>query len=221
MIHQSTLPDLHMFEAVMYQLPKSVSFHQATKGKPRQALEQIERMLANLADDVRIVHSLNLSVGGPEDWMDAAVAAVCMDEARNLFGQEDNPDEQLKTWRLGPEWAAKAIAFALSDDRWPRQKAGPINLHMSYCFNWRGFSRDLPEPLASWENGLSSLMLNFHRRSLSVAPSFVFPVPYESAAFEAFFVRLGGAAPFEIKAKHVRRMLVNPKNGAIRYRNLA
>ncbi|MBB3219429.1 hypothetical protein [Pseudoduganella umbonata] len=210
-----------MFEAVFYQLPKSVSFHQAVKGRPREAFGRIREMLASMAVSVQLGHSIALNVDPPSEWTDAAVAAACLDEARRRFGLERNPGESGKSWQLGIECFEDAVEFALSDERWPRQTVGPLSLHVSYHFDWRDFSNEFPEPLASWERGTCTLGLNFHRRALSVGPSLIFPVPYESAAFQPFLDRLTAALPFEIKHKHLRRMLVNPKNGAIRYLHLA
>jgi hypothetical protein len=210
-----------MFEAVSYDLPKSVSFHQAAKGKPRRALAQIREMLATMADDIQISQRNNLWVNPPSEWTDATVANACLDQARAKFGVESNPHERGASWDLAPEQLDAAIAFALSDDQWPKQKVGPLNLIFAYHFNWRDFSKDFPQPLASWQRGTCTLMLNFHRRALAVAPNFVFPVPYEGAEFGAFVERLRAAVPFEMKEKHFRRMLVNPENGAIRHRRLA
>ena len=206
-----------MFEAVSYHLPKSRSFQQATKGKPRHALARIRQMLGALACDPQIRVSVSLSVDSPSEWLDAAVALACIEEARQLFGPEDDPSQQAKkTWDLAPALGEAAMEFALSDERWPRQQSGPIHLFVSYHFNWLSFPAELPEPLASWQHGTCLLLLNFNRRSLQVAPRFVFPVPYESVAFQEFITRLSDAAPFDIKPKYFRRMLVNPKNGAIR-----
>lgn len=210
-----------MFEAVFYQLPKSVSFHQAVRGKPREALGKIQDMLGSMAENVQLGHSISLNVDPPSEWTEASVATACLDEARRRFGMERNPHESGKSWELGTGCFEDAIAFALSDEQWPRQKAGPLSLHVAYHFNWRDFSNEFPEPLASWENGTCSLVLYFHRRALSVGPSLVFPVPYESPAFQPFVDRLASALPFEIKSKYLRRMLVNPKNGATRYLRLA
>lgn len=207
-----------MFEAVFYQLPKSVSFHQAVKGKPRDAVEKIQKMLASMAVDVQLGHSISLSVNGPGQWTDAAVAAACLDEARRRFGMEAQHHDACKSWELDTNRFDEAVEFALSDAQWPRQKLGPLNLHAAFHFNWRDFSNEFPEPLASWQRGTCSIMLNFHRRSLSVAPSLVFPMPYESPAFQPFLDRLAADLPFEIKRKHLRHMLVNPSTGAIRFR---
>ncbi|GGY18108.1 hypothetical protein GJV26_24605 [Massilia dura] len=149
------------------------------------------------------------------------MAAACLDDARRRFGIERNPDESGKSWELGAEWLEEAIEFALSDERWPRQKAGPLSLFAAYHFNWRDLSNEFPEPLASRDRGTCSVMLNLHRRALSVAPFFIFPMAYESPAFQPFVDRLAAALPFEIKSRHLRRMLVNPKNGATRYLRLA
>lgn len=209
-----------MFEAVSYRLPKSVSFHQAVKGKPRPALARIQDMLAAMAANLQLGHHITLDVDPPGEWTDAAVATACLEEARERFGIEGNPREQLKRWHLDPAQLEAAIAFALSDERWPRQQCGPLTLSFAYHFNWRDFSREFPEPLASWQHCTCLLLLNFQRRALSVAPDLVFPLPYESAAFQPFVDRLGASLPFEIKPKHFRRMLVNPKNGATRFLRL-
>lgn len=209
-----------MFEAVFYQLPKSVSFHQATKGKPREALRKIREMLTSMAADVQVNPSITLRVDSPSEWTETAVATACLDEARRRFGMERNPHDSSQDWELGAECLEDAIEFALSDEQWPKQKVGPLTLYIAYHFNWREFSNDFPEPLASWKRGTCDIMLNFHRRALSVAPSLIFPIPYESLEFQPFVDRLEAALPFEINRKHLRRMLVNPKNGATRYLRL-
>ena len=209
-----------MFEAVHYQLPKSVSFHQATKGKPRQAEKAIRAMLAALADDVQLHPAMELRIDPPAEWTDAAVAHACLAEARAQFGADGDPHEAAGTWTLDPDQLDAAIEFALSDERWPKQALGPIALHFSWHFNWRDFPKTFPEPLASWQRGTCSLMLSFHGRGLRVAPSFVFPVAYEDPAFQQFVDRLGALAPFTINPRHFRRMLVNPKTGGIRYLKL-
>lgn len=210
-----------MFEAVFYQLPKSVSFQQAAKGKPREALRKIREMLTSMATDVQLHPSITLRVSPPSEWTETAVATACLDDARRRFGMERNPHDSSQGCQLGTECLEDAIEFALSDKQWPKQKVGPLALHLTYHFNWRDFSNDFPEPLASWKRGTCGISLNFRRRGLSVAPSLIFPMPYESPEFQPFVARLEAMLPFEINRNHLRRMLVNPKNGATRYRRLA
>jgi hypothetical protein len=177
-------------------------------------------MLTSMAADVQLNPSITLRVDSPSEWTETAVATACLDAARRRFGMERNPHDSSQGWELGAECLEDAIEFALSDEQWPKQKVGPLTLYIAYHFNWREFSNDFPEPLASWKRGTCYIMLNFHRRALSVAPSLIFPMPYESVEFQPFVNRLEAALPFEINRKHLRRMLVNPKNGATRYLRL-
>ncbi len=210
-----------MFEAVSYHLPKSRSFHQAAKGKPRAAWEKIEQMLATMGNDVQLSANISLSVDPASAWVDADVASACLDDARRLFGPERDPSQVGKSWDLAPEHLPAAMEFAFSDVRWPRQKIGPISLRFAYHFNWRDFPGALPATILDWNRGTCFVMVTFSRGACSVAPSLVFPVPYEDAAFHAFIERLGPMLPFEIKPQYFRRMLVNPKSGATRHLRLA
>ena len=115
-------------EWVVYQPPKSVSFgHQPRIRDPRCSWPTVQQFMADLTRSMlgdRIV----LTCLDAELQSSGGVAASRVEEARRLFGPED---EQRGSYRTHPNWTLteaqlpSAIDFALDDDKLLKQEAGP------------------------------------------------------------------------------------------------
>jgi hypothetical protein len=200
-------------ERLVYHPPKSAAFgHQARIRDARVAWKATEAFL-NEWTVYQLSPQIRLDCYGQQPSTDSTVSLARIEEARKQFGEESNPSSDprhTKSWPLESERLAEAIAFALDDDKWPRQALGPSNLHFWYSFQWRALPSVPEQP--------SHLGIFLGNQRAFLQPTLVFPAAYDAPNLRAFLVKLEGALPFRLRNQYFKRWLASQrsKHGIVR-----
>jgi hypothetical protein len=158
----------------------------------------------------RLATPIDLQCERPGQWVDAEVAEQRIEAARRLFGPDGNERGSPATWQLETSQLAAAIAFALDDDKWPRQRLGPTMLHVAYRFSWLNLEADARVAAdvarSLWDDGDNLLGVSLGGRKLFLQPTFVFRQPYRSLLLLQFLDGLQNDAPFVLRRQYFRRL---------------
>jgi hypothetical protein len=194
-------------ERLVYHPPKFAAFgHQARIRDARAAWNATEAFL-NKWTVYQLSPQIRLDCYGQQPSTDSAVSLARIEAARRQFGKESNPSSDprhTKSWPLKPERLVEAIAFALDDDKWPRQALGPTSLHFWYTFQWRDLP-SVPEQPSHF-----GIFLGNQRAFLQ--PTLVFPAAYDAPSLRAFLTKLEDALPFRLRNQYFKRWFASQKS---------
>jgi hypothetical protein len=194
-------------ERLIYHPPKSAAFgHQARLRDARAAWKATEAFI----DEWTVYHlspQIRLDCYGQQPSTDPRISLDRIQAARRQFGEESNPSNDprhTKSWPLEPKRLSDAIAFALDDDKWPRQALGPTSLYFWYTFQWR----DLP----SVPEQPSHFGIFLGNQRVFLQPTLVFPAAYDAPSLRAFLTRLETALPFRLRDHYFKRWVASQKS---------
>lgn len=196
-------------EWLCYHPPKSVSFgHQSRIRDARRAWSMTQRFLNRLTEFELGKGEIQLRCIRRDHGVDEAIGSPRIEEARQRFGRDPYGHEVHALWTIGPSDLEAAIAFALDDDRYPKQPGGPTMLHFWYLFRWKEFEpiyRTLP-PNSS--DRFCSLGLHFGGHRLFLQPDLVIPASWDSQVAREFIARIEPDLPFRLRDQYFRRMFL-------------
>jgi hypothetical protein len=198
-------------EWVVYRPPKSVSFgHQSRIRDPRRAWPMVQQFMADLTR-FTLGDRIELMCYGSGPQTNADVAAARTQEARRSFGPEverQGTHQTFPSWRISEAQLASAVRFALDDDKFPKQEAGPSYLAFSYQFCWNEFDSGLgvAREIES-RRILSFLIVTIGQQRLFLQPHFVYPAAWNSDPLKDFIDRSELIAPFRFRDQYFVRWL--------------
>jgi hypothetical protein len=208
--------DVESGEWVVYHPPKSVSFgHQSRIRDPRRAWPVVQRFLTDLTQ-FALGERIELTCdNGPH--VSEGVAAARIQEAKRRFGPGV---EQTDPYRLAPHWKLEeadlpsAIEFALDDDKFPKQEAGPslLRFHFRFCWNVFGPEQGMANESDS-RRVLSNLGVTIGQQRLFLQPHFIYPAASNSESLKEFIDRSELVAPFKFRDQYFKRWFP-PQKGA-------
>jgi hypothetical protein len=200
-------------EWLSYFPPKSVAFgHQSRIRDARRAWSMTQRFLNHLTEFELGKGFVELCCTRRDHGVDEAVGSPRIEEARQRFGLDLDGHADYPRWRIGPSDLEAAIAFALDDDRYPKQSYGPTSLHFWYRFRWKEFEpiyRALPTDSS---DRFCSLGISFGGQRLFLQPSLVVPASWDSQVAREFIARIEPDLPFRLRDQYFRRMFLTRGN---------
>lgn len=204
-------------EWVSYHPPKSVSFgHQPRLRDPRKAWAAIGKFLEELTS-FELLPRIELTCYGPDRGLSPAVAMARISEARKLFGPEEDRSRTNPLWKIPQAQLPAAIAFALDNDKFPKQRIGPAWLHFNYAFLWQDFERLPYQTVANQDrNRKSRLMIFIGHNGMFLQPAFIFPAPWNSEMLRSFLTRIEPLTPFRFRDQYFKRVLATGSGGQVR-----
>ena len=171
-----------------------------------------ERFLASLTEFELGNGDIELRCTRRDHGVDEAVGLPRIEEARQRFGPDLDGSEDYPRWTIDPSDLGAAIAFALDDDKYPRQTYGPTALDFWYRFRWKEFEpiyRTLP---ANANDRFCSLGMYFGGQRLFLQPSLVVPASWDSQVAREFIARIEPELPFRLRDQYFRRMFLTRGN---------
>lgn len=200
-------------EWLSYFPPKSVSFgHQSRVRDARRAWSMTQRFLASLTEFEIGPGENQLRCMRRDNGIDDAVGSARLAEARQRFGPDPYGHADHALWIINPSDLETAIAFALDDDRYPKQPYGPADLHFWYRFRWKEFEpiyRALPPDS---NDRFCSIGMHFGGQRLFLQPSLVIPASWDSQVAREFIARIEPHLPFRLRDQYFRRMFLTRGN---------
>jgi hypothetical protein len=195
-------------EGLIYTPPKSTAFGHRTRIRDGRAAWAATVAFLESCTTYRFHDHAELQVLQPPYGPDAAIAAECRRRAVERFGTPISGE-----WKLGPSQLSDAIAFALDDDRWPRQPAGPSYLTFLVEFEWRKYPpvEAVANPYDREFGSFFGVVLGNQRVFLQ--PELFFPLPYDSAEIREFLDELDPVLPFRLRDQYFQRLLPSAKGG--------
>jgi hypothetical protein len=168
---------------VVYAPPKSAAHGHGSRARSaRKAWSAVQAFLSDHTV-AELQPPLKLTVFGPNEWSDHAVAQATIDEAVKTFGSPSSTSDMSYDWQLPTSRLAEAFEFALADDRRPKQALGPTTLYVVYSFAWR----DLPfgPTLANTRHVLERCLLavSVGGRRVFLQPTFRFASSLDDKTF--------------------------------------
>jgi hypothetical protein len=197
-------------EWVVYEPPKSVAFgHQSRIRDARRAWPMVQQFMAALT---RFTLGNRIALGCLKaEPQTSDVAATRIEQARRCFGPETEQRGLHRThpnWTLSESQLPSAIEFALDDDKFPKQEAGPSLLTFSYQFCWLEFDRGATDAgRIESRRVLSILGVTIGRQRLFLQPHFIYPAAWNSEFLRHFVDRSELVAPFRFRDQYFKRWL--------------
>ena len=145
---------------------------------------------------------------------------------RAQFGREKDDAHVVRSWNLSEELLPQAVEVALENDRWPRQKMGPIELHFSYNFTWARLGTSDALPGQDWSFAPQSprgsmLGIVIGARPLFLQPAFLLPYTWQSDELREYLGALEEALGFKFRDGWFQHIIAAKQPGRLRYRRVS
>jgi hypothetical protein len=194
---------------VVYSPPKSAAFGHGSRARdPRRAWKALERFLAEHTH-AELHPPLKVTVFGPSQWTDHAIATATRNEGVERFGPVTSISGDFYNWELPAAHLSEALEFAFADEDRPKQQLGPVMLHLWYSFSWTGMPASPPAEHDGHVGRGNRLGVSIGGRRVHIQPSFSFAASDQDSHFIANLRVLEAAMPFVPNDRYYYR--VEPK----------
>ena len=211
-----------MRELLVYTPDKAAGFGQAFRfRKARDAATALQHFRESCTGNAE-PKDLNLVTYRATEWDDDRVAASIIERVVDKFGSAYSEDalgykwpsgEKLKggrlVWSFKSEVLPELVEFLSSNEPWPKQALGPVEVQCSFRFQWTDPDTGVILPGQQSGNATpdgsiwSSLLISLGRSQFA-QPDFWFPFPEGSPKFSTFLQKAAHFIPFTLNNRHFR-----------------
>ncbi|MCC9598886.1 MULTISPECIES: hypothetical protein [unclassified Rubrivivax] len=200
-------------EFVAYHPPKSVSHGHGSRARnARRAWAATEEFIfkhtqANLSPTLRV------KVWGPSEYTDATVFERAIEEGIVAFGSSPTVSGIFSVWELTNANLPQALEFAFKDEERPKQQLGPVDLYVSYSFEWKSLPPVPRGPDSSHFARGCRIGVSIGSRRCFIQPTFLFSLPSSSPELIHFLSELEPDLPFVPKDEYFCRVVPKKSDG--------
>ena len=193
-------------ELVAYHPPKSVGHgHHSRVRDARKAWASTQRFLEAHAD-AQLAEPLNVTIWGPNEWTEKAVAEATIAEATEVFGALPTVSGIFYNWELPRNNLDQALEFAFADETRPKQQLGPVSLRIWYAIEWKTLHPPARSATSPYSRG-SKLGVSIGSRKVFLQPTFLFALPCHSARLKKLLVEMEADLPFIMREDYFQRVV--------------